>query len=191
MRKPFQTYKIACIVCGEMFNAKKSHAKSCSNTCRSILYRGKLTNHLNLISPNEDIRANNRASWKSSIPIEKRISDELPAEKSSASEYLEYNIYTTPYGVLFSFFGFEECLHSVLPDSCILRDFKSHLEKGKLFYNASQEDGEKIDCLKLLLSNRDFIMHNIRLSAEGVNRYKGRYFIETKSIKIPEFLYSY
>lgn len=154
------------------------------------MHRGKIGYHLNSITPKEDIQANG-ANLSNLIVIEERTNDMLPSEKLSVSEYLEYNIYTTPYGVLFSVFGFEECLHSVLPDSCIVRDFKKHLAKGNLFYKASQEDEEKIEALRHLLSNRDFIIHNIRLSAEGVNRYIGRYILETKRITGPELLYHY
>lgn len=39
MRLPGQVYEKVCVVCGKHFTAKRSHAKCCSSTCRTILHK--------------------------------------------------------------------------------------------------------------------------------------------------------
>jgi hypothetical protein len=192
MRKPFQVYTFICKMCGREFTARKSHAQTCSTTCRSIKFRSKKS-AAKVTMKSLDCKGSKDVpeSDLNNTDCKPGLVDAVPVDTPS-NESFQYEIYTTCYGTSFCFSGFERALFSVLGDQGTISDFEIYLLKRRQFnFHLGAEDLKKVECLKIILENREIILKSIWLCEEGCNRFKGKVLSHQRMVSTPEFQYHY
>jgi hypothetical protein len=193
MRKPFQVYRFICIICNRSFTANKSHAKTCSDTCRSIKCRIKKMGSKAVDEGLVPKKSLQNVSETTAVDVKfkpwliKNTSINAPF-----NDEFEFEILTNSYGYSVRFMGFERSLFSVTGDRGIISDFVNYLLKRRQFYfDLTKEDQEKVECLKIILENRNFIVKNTWSSEKGCDRFISTVIMEGRTISGPKFQFHY